>query len=414
MTVFHRKPHLDVLRSAQAQRMRKLLTLYRWSLAILALVIASHLVNAGTDAPLVPLLALVLLLATLALVGQVQLWRGGEAGPAQQGVMLAGDAVLLTGFFALGGMAMLPFMVVFVLHAGVAALFLTPIWAMGVFALTSLGQIALLVWAAPNPDRVADLFLANFLSASALIFMALAVRDSFMQRDRAHARLSQQFDEEQVVLRLGVLAAEAAHQISTPLTSLALTLEDWAEFGPPEAYRDAVAEMQQDLAACRNELSQMLALGAQPRMDAAEVMTAPEMVTDLLREWRLRHPDVDATLRDACQTPARIMVDMVLRKALINVLDNAAQAGARQIVITLYPEADRLALEIADDGPGLPEALLQGELPLPDPEHSSKGHGIGLMLVRAAVLRMGGALRVQNAPTGGACVTLVIPRLAVV
>ena len=97
--------------------------------------------------------------------------------------------------------------------------------------------------------------------------------------------------------------------------------------------------------------------------------------------------------------------DPRLEQALLNLLNNAANASARAIDIHLDWTGERILIDIRDLGPGFPPDVLQQGGQASFPPHES-GSGIGLMLTRSAIEQLGGRLSLLNPPEGGALARL--------
>jgi two-component system sensor histidine kinase RegB len=131
---------------------------------------------------------------------------------------------------------------------------------------------------------------------------------------------------------------------------------------------------------------------------------------DALRQrWHALRPATASTLAVAAALPApRLLADPRLEQAVLNLLNNAANASNQPIDITLGWSAGRIAIDVRDRGPGFPDAVLSQGGTVPFPAHEN-GSGIGLMLTRAAVEQLGGRLLLENPPGGGALARLEIP-----
>jgi two-component system OmpR family sensor kinase len=102
---------------------------------------------------------------------------------------------------------------------------------------------------------------------------------------------------------------------------------------------------------------------------------------------------------------------------LISILNNARMHTpvGTSIVVSVADEADRVVIEVADDGPGFPEAALShvfDRFYRADPSRSrhSGGSGLGLSIVEAIVTAHGGTAEASNVEGGGARITITLPR----
>jgi two-component system C4-dicarboxylate transport sensor histidine kinase DctB len=97
---------------------------------------------------------------------------------------------------------------------------------------------------------------------------------------------------------------------------------------------------------------------------------------------------------------------------VFNILLNAAQAmnGSGRIEVAAAPRGARVALAIRDEGPGIPEADLARVFePFYTTKPAGAGTGLGLAISSEIVHELGGELRSENRPGGGACFVVDLP-----
>ena len=202
-------------------------------------------------------------------------------------------------------------------------------------------------------------------------------------------------------------AADAGHELRTPLTSMGADLRSLLDHG---ALAETQAEIVEDLAADHARLAALLAaLQALARGDAgAAVPRAPvelsQLVDASLERARARHPGTTfARLPGDVGQPVTGWEDG-LRLALENLLDNAALHGGATVSVRLHEGA----LVVEDDGPGIPEDERARVLGRFERGRSPRGpgSGLGLALVEQQARLHGGGLEIDEAPSGGARITL--------
>jgi C4-dicarboxylate-specific signal transduction histidine kinase len=104
-----------------------------------------------------------------------------------------------------------------------------------------------------------------------------------------------------------------------------------------------------------------------------------------------------------------------LEQVVLNVLLNAAQAmgGQGRVTVTGERRGDRVVLALRDEGPGIaPEHLGRIFEPFFTTKPEGAGTGLGLTISREIVHELGGELRAENHPEGGACFVVELPAAA--
>ena len=216
-------------------------------------------------------------------------------------------------------------------------------------------------------------------------------------------------------------AANAAHQLRTPLTGLQLGLARAAEAPDLASTRDVLRDLDQSTLRAARLVQQLLMFGRLDPESRAEVDKTP---TDLLELAR----DVGATFTDialgksidleliAPQSPVRIDVQAdLVAEALANLLDNALHHTPVGGHVTVHITADPPALRVDDSGAGVPEnertAIFERFTRGRD-AHAA-GSGLGLAIARDIAVLHGAVLSVAPTPLGGASFQLVFARAAI-
>jgi len=219
-------------------------------------------------------------------------------------------------------------------------------------------------------------------------------------------------------LRNGLLSA-LSHDLRTPLTVLAGLADSLPLAGPP--LPPAQAEIAQ---AIRAE-SLRTSLLVSNLLDMARLQ---EGQIRLKREWQPLEEVVGTALQTLSSALARheVHVDLpadlpllefdsvLMERVFCNLLENAAKytpVGSR-IEISARSEGDRIAITVADNGPGLPpgkEATLFEKFTRGQDESPVAGVGLGLAIVHAIIEAHKGAVRAENRPEGGARFIITLP-----
>lgn len=240
---------------------------------------------------------------------------------------------------------------------------------------------------------------ANFLVSGAVLLVFLGML-SRVARERA-AFLStlreRQVRNEQVMAMAGV-AAGAAHSLGTPLSTIAIVLDELEDAVNPQLHTDIDLARQQ-LAVCRERLVEILNSTQFEAVARSKSVNLHEVVSRSARLWHQRRPEADLRI-DNRLPDLHIVLDPAVGHGLATLLDNAADANALagQSAISMRASfgGEGLQIEIEDTGNG----------PLPVASRSvvgsakPNGFGAGLMILRTNLERLGGTLEFRRGVTG--------------
>jgi Signal transduction histidine kinase len=131
----------------------------------------------------------------------------------------------------------------------------------------------------------------------------------------------------------------------------------------------------------------------------------------LLEQWQLMRPQVQVTARWLGTPPVpAIMAEDSLNQALLNLCNNAADAGGNLVEIEVDWDAQALQIDILDRGAGFSEDALSGAVFFTT-KREQGGFGIGLFLANASIERHGGSVALLSREGGGAHVAVRLPLL---
>lgn len=372
--------------------------------------------------PLAPMAAVVAGLITLNLASLAWLEHREVSNRGLLVVLLMDVAALTTQLYFSGG-ATNPFTFLYLLQVTLAAVLLGVRSTWAVVTVTCAAFAALTVYhqplALPHP-RAGDLFSLHItgmlicfaMDTALLVVFATRITRNMRERDARLAALKQQQAEQDHIVRMGLLASGAAHELSTPLASLAVILSDWRHMGEltrnPELAQE-ITEMQAAVQRCKAILTGILLAAGEARGEAPRVTTVNALLDEIVREWRARRSATTLQYVNEFGADLPIVSDSVLKQMVCNVLDNAYEASPAWVRLGVTRNGELLELAVCDSGPGFPPEMLEQ---LGKPYQSSKGRlggGLGLFLVVNVLRKLGGSVTACNRPEGGARVTLSLP-----
>ena len=420
-------PAASAVASAGWRNMQLLIQL-RW-IAVAGQVITILAVNfiMGVHLPLLMMLAAPAILCLVNLVGILRLRSKTDVSGWELFLSLLFDVAALTWQLYLSGGAANPFMPLFLLQVVLGAVLLGTrlTWAMVV--VTSICSVLLALFHQPLhlPPALRGADFGLYLQGSLVCFGLIAIllvlfvtriSGNLRARDAYLAQMRQQAAEEDHIVRMGLLASGAAHELGTPLSSLSVILSDWRRVpilkADPELSQD-LRDMQAEVERCKAIVTGILLSAGEARGEAPVVTTLRRLMDDIVGGWRPHHAGIDIAYQEGLGEELAVVSDPALQQVLVNVLDNAAEAGAKRISVLADRVEPSLVITVTDDGSGFaPEVLAR----FGQPYQSTKarpGAGLGLFLLVNVLRKLGGGAQARNLPAGGAVVTLTLPLAAI-
>jgi two-component system sensor histidine kinase RegB len=252
----------------------------------------------------------------------------------------------------------------------------------------------------------------NFgMSAGLVTFFIYKMAHALRRRDQALSRTREAALRNEQVLAVATQAAGTAHELGTPLSTMAVLLKDMQEEAKdhPERQED-IELLRQQVDICKSRLQHLVNQADRRRMAEPEVLDAETWLGGVVQRWLVLRPDVSHQL-DIVSRRGRpwLAVDATLDQALTNLLNNAADANPEDIAIGLDWHSDRVVIDIRDHGPGVAMSIAD-QLGDTFISTKSKGMGIGLFLTHATINRFGGGVSLYNHPEGGTLTEVTLPR----
>ena len=257
------------------------------------------------------------------------------------------------------------------------------------------------------------------ISAGLVAFFVTELAKTLKNRERSLAEAREQALRDERVVALGTLAASAAHDMGTPLGTIAILAHelthDFPDYRFPE-FNEKMQILQAQVNRCKEALSLMSASAGEMRAESGKVMSLSLYIDDVLSLWRTHKPT--ATLHyfinPDIAADAKIIAERTLTHALINILNNAVEASDLQRGIEFHAnwDTDEVTLKIRDYGTGFPPEIVDivGKQPVTS---KKKGLGVGLFLAFSTIKRLGGRIELNNVDSGGACVEINLPLLKI-
>jgi len=394
--------------------------------AIVSQALAVSVAYLVLDGPL-PLRELVLTIGALAL------WNVLNYGPVHANrdvrdgevvLHLCVDIVAFTAVLYFTGGPTNPFVSLYLVPISLAATSLPTVYSWLTTATCGIGYAFLWWRSVPLPPVHArfgsdfDLHLTgmwvNFVIAAVLIVlfvgrMALLVR----QRDRELATLREQALRDQQIVELGTLAAGTAHELNTPLSTLAILAGELEDTVTDDKQKEQLAVMMDEIRVINERLNRIAGGVGAERSAGARHVRLRAFLEVIFGRWSESHREIElAVAFETVGSDPSIAAEATIEQAIRNVLDNAAHAsvanGRSHVGVQVRVEGSSLTIAVADEGAGL-DARVRDEIGLKVVSTKEHGLGIGLLLSRAALRRFGGRLTLDSRASGGVEAHIFLP-----
>ncbi|SFI84529.1 ATP-binding protein [Nitrosomonas sp. Nm34] len=260
--------------------------------------------------------------------------------------------------------------------------------------------------------HISGMWLTFVLSTLLIAWFVVKMSSSIRDRDKDLAQAREQALRNEQIIALGTLAAGAAHELGTPLSTMAVIAgELQQEYPQDEEFQNNIHILRNQIMHCKQTLTQLLAKAGQARTEDGNSQSVDYFLKQILDKWQLIRPSTKFSYQcDGVQPVPLIMNTQLLSQSILNLLNNAADASTNQVSIKSTWDQHTLNLEIHDDGKGLTGEAVQraGEAFFTN-KAPGQGFGIGLFLANANIERFGGNVRLFNHPEGGACTHVTLP-----
>ncbi len=412
----------DVGNAAGHKNMMHLIQL-RW-IAVVGQVttIAVASLGFGLKLPVVYMLEVLACLIAFNLASQLRWHEWRPVTNNQLFLALLVDVISLTAQLHLSGGITNPFVFLYLLQVILSSVLLEVWSTWAIVAITSVCLTGLAMFSAPLPlppdyrNGVFSLYVQGMLicfllNAALLVSFITRINANLRAGDAELASLRQREAEKEHIVRMGLLASGAAHELGTPLATLSVILGDWKrmrEVASNPVMLEEIEEMQTQLKRCKSIVSGILLSAGEVRGESSARTTIGAFLDQLVAEWRGSRPAPLAYAnRIALEVP--VVFDTALKQMIYNILDNAAEASPVWLSMEAELAGNMLILSVTDAGPGFVPAMLEE---FGKPYQSSKGRpggGLGLFLSVNVARTLGGTVSARNLPERGAVVQVRLP-----
>ncbi|MFK7793815.1 MAG: ATP-binding protein [Gammaproteobacteria bacterium] len=329
-------------------------------------------------------------------------------------IQLFVDVAALSALFYFSGGATNPFISMYLLPVAISAVLLPQAWVW-VLAVISMAAYSYLMWLYPNQHahhngqsftlHVLGMWVSFVLSAGVIAFFVVKMRSALKLKDQLLTSVRERAIKDEKLVSLGTLAASTAHEMGTPLGTIQLITNDLEE---NKISQEEINILLEQVMRCKQALAEMSTSAGGLHVEGDGVADFEEFLSSLLEEWQQTRPTVTLKKSILGETKVGVVAAKTLSKALINLLDNAADASPNIIYVNASWGDNEAQLTIVDHGEGIDPKIIEeiGAKP-----YSTKPDGIGLgaFLAHEIIQRLGGTIKLTNRSSGGVETLITLP-----
>ncbi|QDG49812.1 HAMP domain-containing histidine kinase [Persicimonas caeni] len=362
--------------------------------------------------------------------------RKPEQSSLQLGLFLGIDLLILTALLYLTGGPLNPFNFLYVVHIALAAVTLEPKWtwslgllSMGLFGLLFVDHRPFPMASGPMTTgamehghahgtlnwHVKGMWFAFVVAAATITFFVGRLARELEARNKQLAAAREKSHRAEKLAALATLATGAAHELGTPLSTIAVVSKDLEYEAEQRGEESTLVEdarlIRAQVDRCRQIIDQLASDTGQTLGESARAVQLTEVVDEAIGEI----DDVDRLTLDI---PPRLAESVVYgpKRTLVHavraLVKNALQASPchTQVRLSVTTREESYCFEVIDHGPGIPaEHRARVTEPFFSTKETGEGMGLGLFLARSVADTLGGDLRFEDAPSGGTRAVLELP-----
>lgn len=264
--------------------------------------------------------------------------------------------------------------------------------------------------------HVVGMWLTFVIAAGLITYFGTTMAAMLRARAQALATARETNLRNEQIIGVATLAAGTAHELSTPLGSIAvIASEIRADIAPD--LRSEIDLIITQIEVCKDILRRLRDAAAPISHNPTTVQHVDAFIDDVRERFQLLRPAVNMDMRlDADSMRPYIVADPTLQQAVLNLLNNAADVSPHSVDCSVHCTTNQLVLDIRDRGAGF-DANGAGKAYEPTvgdviDNGTAEGMGMGLLLANATIERLGGSVHITDREGGGAWVQVTLPLAA--
>ena len=332
-------------------------------------------------------------------------------------LQLACDLLIHSVLLYYSGGSTNPFVSYYLVPLAIAAVTLPWIYSLVLSGIALVAYSLLLVQFYPlehlplarDTMQVYGMWLSIALAAAVITLFAARMAEELRRQEQLRSERREDSLRDEQLLAVATQAAGAAHELGTPLATMSVLLNEMRQDHTDPQLLEDLGVLQDQVKLCKETLQHLVRAAEANRRMAVDEQPVTDWMRESLDRWHLMRPETSYRFQRLCEGEApRLTPPPDLTQALLNLLNNAADACPDNLDVSLNWDAHDIVITIRDHGPGVPPAIAEA-IGKPFITTKGKGFGLGLFLSKASVTRAGGSVKLYSHEQGGTLTELRLP-----
>ncbi|RDH81347.1 MAG: histidine kinase [endosymbiont of Galathealinum brachiosum] len=258
-------------------------------------------------------------------------------------------------------------------------------------------------------EHIIGMWLGYMVTALLVAYVVARMANSLRERDHHLAQARENALRDERLVALGTLAAGTAHELGTPLSTIAVLVTELHDICDSSQSTEYLAIIRQQVDRCKSALTTLSHSAGEELMGGGQMLPVNQYISDIINQWQQQRPSTKLELKsDLTKINALILSEQTMTQALFNILNNAADASPEKIMLEIKQDGNQVSIKVMDNGSGL-DSMIQTHAGKQAYSSKEQGLGLGLFLAHASIERLGGEIFLSNQDQGGAIVKIILP-----
>jgi len=250
--------------------------------------------------------------------------------------------------------------------------------------------------------HIMGMWINFFISAVLITYFVVKMAKTLRENNEALNQLREDELRNEQLIAVATLAASAAHEINTPLSTMTVLLSELRnDYKNNTQLLNDINLLSQQVNYCSSTLKQLVENASDATQGQIKEQTVNTFCTSITDRWQLLRPSINFYVDIATTNKNPLVkIDPCIDYAIINLLNNAADASPEYVNVNIYWSDTLLTWKIIDRGNGI-EKHLRSTLGKEFNTTKTQGLGLGMLLTHATIKRYGGnVVQSANIPQG--------------